>query len=159
MNILSFNLLLAVVWASLWGEFTLFSLGAGYIVGFIALWLVQPLIGTSGYFGRVFAWIKLIVMFLYDLVVSSLHVAVDVITPTHRSRPGVIEMPLDVKTDAGILLVTNLISPTPGTLSLDISPDRKRLSVHVMFLDDPDALCKELKTGVEQRVINAVETY
>ena len=70
-----------------------------------------------------------------------------------------IEMPLDVKTDAGILLVTNLISLTPGTLSLDISPDRKSLSVHVMFLDDPDALCKELKNGVEQRVINAVETY
>ena len=157
MNILSFNLLLAVVWASLWGEFTLFSLGAGYIVGFIALWLVQPLIGTSGYFGRVFAWIKLIVMFHYKLIVSSFGVIKDILTPQHLSDPAIVEVPLDVKSDTSILLVTNLISLTPGMLSIDVSPDRKPLFVHAMFGDDPESVCKTLKSGMERWVIDAVE--
>lgn len=157
MNILSTNLVLALIWAALAGEFSLMSLTTGYFVGFFSLWLVQPLIGDSPYFFRVFAWIRLIVMFLYELFASSIHVAVDVLTPAHRSRPGIVEMPLDVKSDAGILLVTNLISLTPGTLSIDITEDRSRLIVHAMFLDDPDALCQELKSGMEKWVIDAVE--
>ena len=54
--------------------------------------------------------------------------------------PAIIIMPLDVKTDAGILLVANLISLTPGTLSLDVSEDRKNLKIHAMFADDPEEL-------------------
>jgi len=157
MNILAVNLMLAIAWAGLWGQFSLATMGMGFVVGFFALWLVQPLIGSSQYFVRFFAWIRLVIMFLYELFVSSVHVAVDVLTPTHRSRPGIIEMPLDVKTDAGILLVTNLISLTPGTLSIDVTPDRKTLILHAMFIDDPDALIHDLKSGMEKWVIDAVE--
>lgn len=157
MNILSVNLMLAVAWAALWGQFNVGTLSVGFLVGFFSLWLVQPLIGSHQYFFRVFAWVKLVVMFIYELIVSSIHVVVDVVTPTHRSRPGIIEVPLDVKTDAGILLVTNLISLTPGTLSIDVTPDRKNLIVHAMFLDDPQALIHELKSGMEKWVIDAVE--
>ncbi|MEL7166343.1 MAG: Na+/H+ antiporter subunit E [Pseudomonadota bacterium] len=81
----------------------------------------------------------------------------DIVTPDHRSNPAIIDMPLDVKTDAGILLVTNLISLTPGTLSIDVSPDRKTLQLHVMFADDPDAVIRDLKQGMERWVIDAVE--
>ena len=101
-------------------------------------------------------FLAFVVLFLWELLLSSLSVAWDVLTPQHRARPAIIEVPLDVKTDAGILLVTNLISLTPGTLSLDISEDRSTLFVHAMFADDPDALCHELKSGMERWVINAV---
>jgi multicomponent Na+:H+ antiporter subunit E len=111
----------------------------------------------SRYFGRVWYWAKLIVMFHYELVVSSLEVIWDIVTPAHRARPAIITMPLDVKTDAGILLVTNLISLTPGTLSLDVSEDRKTLSIHAMFAQDPDAVRQSLKDGMERWVIDAVE--
>jgi len=82
----------------------------------------------------------------------------DVITPTQLSRPAIIEMPLDVKSDVGILLVTNLISLTPGTLSLDISDDRKTLYVHAMFADNPEEIVRTLKDGMERWVIEAIET-
>jgi multicomponent Na+:H+ antiporter subunit E len=55
--------------------------------------------------------------------------------PTHHMRPGVIAMPLEAKTDGEITMVANLISLTPGTLSLDVSDDRKVLYIHAMFLD------------------------
>lgn len=158
MNIFGFNLLLAAIWAALTGGFTLAALTIGFVLGYVTLWLLQPLTGArSPYFLKVYYWLKLIVLFHYELVVSSLEVIWDVLTPTHKARPDIIEMPLDVKTDAGILLVTNLISLTPGTLSLDVSEDRKTLLVHAMFADDPDEVRRALKEGMERWVIDAVE--
>jgi len=157
MNVLATNLILAVIWAALLGEITLFKLASGFLIGFAALWLIQPLTGSSSYFFRVYAWLKLIVMFHYELVVSSMQVAWDIITPRHRARPAIIDVPLDVQSDAGILLVTNLITLPPGTLSLDVSDDRKTLKVHAMFADNPDELRRTLKSGMERWVIDAVE--
>ncbi|MFY9209529.1 MAG: Na+/H+ antiporter subunit E [Aestuariivita sp.] len=158
MNTFVVNLLFAFTWALFFGEFSWLILLSGMVLGYVVLWLLQPLTGgPSGYFMRVWYWIKLVVMFHYELVVSSVAVFWDIITPTHRARPAIIEMPLDVKSDAGILLVTNLISLTPGTLSLDVSEDRKTLSLHAMFADDPDAVVRQLKEGMEKWVIDAVE--
>ncbi|MEM1233075.1 MAG: Na+/H+ antiporter subunit E [Pseudomonadota bacterium] len=158
MNNLATNMMLAAAWAILFGGFTWLTMLSGFVVGYFTLWLLQPLTGTqSSYFKKVWYWIKLIVMFHYELVMSSIQVLWDIITPTHRANPAFIEVPLDVKTDAGIFLVTNLITLTPGTLSIDVSPDRKTLTIHAMFADDPEAVCHELKSGMEKWVIDAVE--
>ena len=157
MSAFGLNLTLSLAWVAFTGSVSLAGVLTGFVIGYGALWLIQPLIGTSSYFRRVTAWIKLIVMFHYELIVSSFAVAMDVVTPKHRANPALIEVPLDVKTDTGILLVTNLISLTPGTLSLDVSKDRKTLLVHAMFADDPEAIKLDLKTGMERWVIDAVE--
>ncbi|KQB98155.1 sodium:proton antiporter [Loktanella sp. 1ANDIMAR09] len=158
MNLFLLNLLLAVIWASLWGSLTSFQLVTGFIVGFVTLWIAQPLFGgPSGYYLRAYRIVRLVLYFLYDLCVSSFRVAYDVITPTDYSNPKILEMPLDVKSDIEILLVTNLISLTPGTLSLDVTPDRKTLIVHAMFADDPDAVIASLKNGMERMVKEVFE--
>jgi multicomponent Na+:H+ antiporter subunit E len=158
MNIFLLNLLVAVIWAALWGSFTLFQLTAGFVLGFLVLWLLQPLFGVpDGYFLRAYRVVRLILFFLYDLAVSSIRVAYDVLTPKDYSNPKILEMPLDVKSDIEILLVTNLISLTPGTLSLDVTPDRKTLIVHAMFADDPEAVIASLKNGMERMVKEVFE--
>ncbi len=157
MNNFTINLMLAAVWAIFFGGFTWLTVGSGLVMGYAVLWLLQPLMGVrSGYFARVWYVGKLIVMFHYELLVSSLQVVWDILTPRHRARPAIIDMPLDVKSDAGILLVTNLISLTPGTLSIDVSEDRRTLRVHAMFADDPEAVCHTLKSGMERWVIDAL---
>lgn len=158
MTNLGSNLILAFAWAALMGSVTLFNIASGFVIGYIVLFLLRPLVGGSDvYFRKVWAWPKLIVLFHYELIVSSIQVVWDVITPSHRARPAIIDVPLSVTSDAGILLVTNLISLTPGTLSLDISDDRRTLKVHAMFGDDPDAIRRDIKTGMEKWVIDAVE--
>ena len=157
MSAFGLNLLLAISWIALTGSFSFPNLVAGFVFGYGALWMIQPLIGRTRYFQRVIAWIKLIVMFHYELIVSSITVLWDILTPKHRAEPAIIEVPLDVKSNAGILLVTNLISLTPGTLSLDVSEDRSTLIVHAMFADDPEQLIRDLKQGMEKWVIDAVE--
>ena len=158
MNLFLLNLLLAVIWAGLWGSFTLMQLTFGFVIGFATLWIAQPLFGgTNGYYLRAWRILRLVLFFLYDLCVSSIQVAFDVLTPKDRSNPAILEMPLDVKSDIEILLVTNLISLTPGTLSLDVTPDRKTLIVHAMFADDPEAVIHSLKSGMERMVKEVFE--
>ena len=153
------NILLSVTWAALTGSFTLSGLGTGFALGFVALWFTQPIFGggRSPYFLRVWRVIRLFGYFLWELVTSSIQVAWDVLTPRHRAEPALVEMPLDVESDAEILLVTNLISLTPGTLSVDVSADRKTLLVHAMFARDPEALVADLKDGMERMVREVFE--
>jgi len=157
MTLFILNVFLAVSWASLIGSFTLANCVIGFTVGYVALWIVSPFYRERTDLRSVIRVIRLLLLFLYELVVSSLQVVWDVITPSHLSRPGVIAMPLDAKRDEEILLVANLISLTPGTLSLDVSEDRSTLYVHGMFIDDPDALRRELKEGMERSVMEAME--
>jgi multicomponent Na+:H+ antiporter subunit E len=156
MNLFILNLLLAFGFSAIIAQFNLQGLLVGFVLGYAALWLTQPLYPSKGYFGRMARWARLIGQFIVDLFASSVEVMWEVITPGQNSRPGIVAVPLDVTTDLGIMLVANLISLTPGTLSLDVSEDRRFLFVHVMFLDDRDAAVRDIKNGLEKRILEAL---
>ncbi|MHA7885969.1 MULTISPECIES: Na+/H+ antiporter subunit E [Roseicyclus] len=157
-NVFALNILLALAWAALTGNITLGGLAVGFVIGSGCLWLTRSLFpGCESYFRRATKWAKLIVLFLYELVVSSLQVVWDVLTPQHKARPGIISVPLTVRREMDVLLVTNLITLTPGTLSLDVTEDGETLYIHAMFADDPDEIRRQIKDGMERWVIEATE--
>ena len=106
---------------------------------------------------RVGKGIELALYFLYALIVSSFRVAWEVVTVRTYSRPGILAIPLDVRSDLGITLLANLISLTPGSLSLEVSPDRRTLYVHFMFIDDPETERANIKNDFERRVLEVLE--
>jgi multicomponent Na+:H+ antiporter subunit E len=150
------NLFLAGGFAVIMGQLNLTGLISGFVIGYMALWITRPLYGPSRYFERVVSLIKLAGTFLWLLLVSNFRVLWDIITPEHLSRPAVIGVPLDAKTDLEIMLVANMVSLTPGSLSLDISSDRTILYVHLMFLDDVETARREIKEKIEKRVLEAI---
>ena len=156
MTLFLLNALFAFGWAAMIGSFTLPSLVIGFVLGFAALYLTRGLYSPTRYFDRSRRIVLLVLYFLYELVVSSIRVAHDVLTPKMHTRPGIIAVPIDAESDAEIMLLANLISLTPGTLSLDVSPDRKILYVHAMFIDDLDTAKQEIKTGMERRLLEAI---
>jgi len=97
------------------------------------------------------AWFVL--FYLKELFLANLRVAHDVLTPRHRMKPGIIAIPLDIKSDLEIIALTNLITMTPGTLSLDVSTDRRVLYIHAMYIDDLEGLRREIKDGLEKKVM------
>lgn len=75
--------------------------------------------------------------FTWELVVANLRVAWEVVTINrHTMRPGILAIPLEARTDLEIALLANLISLTPGTLSMDVSTDRTYLYVHAMYVTE-----------------------
>lgn len=157
-NLFLLNLFLAAGFCAVLGQLNASGFLAGFVIGYLALWITRPLYEPTLYFKKVFKILHLLGYFIWQLIVSNFRVLWDVITPTHISKPGIIGVPLDAESDFEIMLVANLVSLTPGTLSLDISADRKILYVHVMFLDDVEAARLEIKEGIEQKVLEAIRS-
>jgi multicomponent Na+:H+ antiporter subunit E len=149
------NLLLALAWSALQGEVSLANLVTGHVFGYlILLGLVKGgVFGESRYVGKVYLALGLAAFFLWELVRASLRLALDVATPHYQMTPGILAVPLDVKREPEILLLTMLINLTPGSLALDVSNDRKVMYLHVMYIDNPDAARAEIKRGFERRVL------
>ncbi len=147
------NICLAVIWAAATENFSLSNLGVGYGVAYLILWFMQPLIGQSRYFRKVWQALGFILFFIRELIRANIRVAYDVVTPKHHMKPGVVAIPLEAKTELEITLLANLITLTPGTLSLDVSEDRRVLYIHAMYIDDADALRREIKDGFERRLL------
>jgi multicomponent Na+:H+ antiporter subunit E len=80
-------------------------------------------------------------------------VAFEVMTPKFRMTPGIVGFPLEASSDIEISILANLISLTPGTLSLDVSDDRKVLYVHSMYIKDRETFIAGLKNGFEKRLL------
>lgn len=157
---LLWNILLAVAWAALRGEFSPANLLLGFGLGYAVISFARRAVGWTPYFKgsskyifKIHKAIGFAGFFLWELFLANLTVAMDVLTPGYRMRPGVIAVPLDAETDAEITLLANLITLTPGTLSLDVSTDRKVLYIHVMNAHNVEAFRREIKQGFERRVL------
>ncbi len=151
------NVLIALLWAVLNGRFDMPILLLGFALGYICLGIVGQFAGKPGYLSRLVRVANLLVFFLWELLMANLRVAYEVITPRHRMKPGIVAVPLDVSTDAEILILANLITLTPGTLSLSVSSDRRVLYVHTMDIGrGPDQVVRRIKAGLEQRLMGAM---
>ncbi len=149
------NVLLALIWAALNGEFSPANLVAGFILGYAVLWLMQPVIGKREYFSKVGQALALGFFFLKELIVANFSVAYYVIAPRDRMRPAVMAIPLEPAKDISITLLANMITLTPGTLSLDVSPDRRYLFIHNIAVTDLEQSRKEIKETFERRILEA----
>ncbi|MFK7804445.1 MAG: Na+/H+ antiporter subunit E [Anaerolineae bacterium] len=93
--------------------------------------------------------------FLGQLVIAGSTVFWSILNP-RGLQPGVIAVPLDVKSRPEITLLANLITLTPGTLTLDVSTDRRVMYVHTIDFEDVESFRKEIKNGFEKRVIEVM---
>lgn len=147
------NILLALTWAALTGGFTPANLLLGFGLGFLALQVARRPLGQTGYFSTLPRMAAFVFFFLVELIIANLRVAADVLTPRWHMRPRVLAVPLEAATDVEITLLANLVSLTPGSLSLDVSSDRRVLYVHAMYADDPELVRRQIKEGFERRLL------
>jgi multicomponent Na+:H+ antiporter subunit E len=147
-----FNLALAVLWAAVMGSVDVANLTVGFVFAYLVLWLARPALGETSYFRKAPQALGFALFFIKELVISNVRVALDVVAPVSRRRPAIVAVPLDVTSDEEITMLANVVTLTPGTLSLDVSPDRRTLYVHGMFVDDPETFRRDIKEGFERRV-------
>lgn len=148
--------LLVLLWAAITDAFTLPNIVLGAVLAGLALYLLRARAGRPRGLRKLRAWMTLFGLFLRELLLSALAVAGQVIRPRLDLKPAVVAVPLDVQSDIGITLLANLITLTPGTLSVDVAEDRSVLYVHVLDLRDRAALVESIKTGFEARVWEAL---
>lgn len=109
---------------------------------------------------RPFHILRLFLLFLWDLTISSLQVARAVLSPRDVVEPGFVVVPLTrARSDIEITLVANYITLTPGTLTVDVSPDRSTLLIHSLFAGgDGEGVRADVQETIEPRVIKATRS-
>lgn len=153
MNLFFLNVALAATWGAVNGSFSPTVLGAGFVLGYLVLLVARPVLGPSAYYSGLWRALSFACFYLWELIISSVRVAIDVLNPRLDVRPGVVRLPLQVQSDTEVTMLANLISLTPGTLSLEVSADNRFLYVHAMDVDDPDELRRDLHASLEARVL------
>jgi len=147
------NLLLAIVWVALTGEYEAGNFAMGFILAFLVLRLTQHSETAVRYIKRVRLLLFFIGFFLKELVVSSLRVVAVVLSPNMKMQPAVVAIPLEVTSEAAITMLGNLITLTPGTLTLDVSTDLSTMYVHAMNVEDVVSFREGIKNGFERRIL------
>lgn len=94
---------------------------------------------------------------LHDIVVANLQVARLVLGPTRALQPAFVEVPLALRDDVPIALLASVITLTPGTVSADLSADRRCLLVHGLDVPDPQALVADIKARYEAPLLEVFE--
>lgn len=149
------SLVFAVVWVAVTGSGTLHNLIFGFALSTLSLWIVREQMSARGYWRRMGRILSLLVLFFKELALSAWKVAVLVMSPRMELKPGIFAYPLTVDRDFEIALLANLITLTPGTLSVDVSADRKTLFVHAIDCSDPEATRRDIATGFERKIMEA----
>lgn len=166
-----------LVWCALQGTFAPLTVVLGAAVGGGVLLFARPLYQDDATdlpgdtarlqtamtrLKRVFWFFDMLAYFVYALLISSLEVARAILRPDMNLSPGVIALKLEESVDSDLEITTlaNLISLTPGTLSLEVSSDKQVLFIHSMFLDGEEAAETRayIKRTLERRVIRALGT-
>jgi len=86
---------------------------------------------------------------LRDVVVANVTVARQVLGPEDRLKPGFIWVPLELTNIHGISALTSVITLTPGTVTAELSADRRHLLVHCLHVEDSEQMIREIKQRYE----------
>jgi multicomponent Na+:H+ antiporter subunit E len=147
------NILIAIIWMFLLETFTFGYFFLGFTMGAILLFTFRRFIPGTFYFKKVRAIIMLILLFIKELILSNLEIVKVVYRPKLDIRPGIIALPTELRSNWEITLLANLITLTPGTLSMTVSNDNQTIYIHAMDIRDRDETIKSIKDTFENAIM------
>ena len=147
------NLFISFMWMFLSEDYSLPSFLFGYIIGAVLIYLLNRFFPSRFYLYPIYRIIILILIFIRELILSNISIVKLVYGRKLDFEPGIFEMPVEVTRDWEITLLANLITLTPGTLTVAISDDRKRFFIHAMDIDDKEESIHEIKNTFEKAIM------
>ena len=143
-------LLFALLWPVLVGELTAYNLLVG---GALAVLLLSTVSSGSGPFARrLGAFLHYLVVFLWELLTANVLIALLALRRHPQLYPHIIAVPLRLKSDAGISLLSATITLLPGTVAMGVSADRKLLYAHAINIRDAPR-ARDSVTQMETRIL------
>jgi multicomponent Na+:H+ antiporter subunit E len=123
-----------LIWVALTSIKDVQEIVAGLVAAFIVSLLAGKFLITSEksehVVRRYFSALKYFFKFLWEMAKANLHVAFIVIHPYLPIRPGIVKIKTKLTKDSALTVLTNSITLTPGTLTVDINPEEKEIYIH-----------------------------
>lgn len=143
------SLTLILTWLLLANELSLAQVLLAVLLGVGLPPLTAPFWPARAPMRRPWLLVPYLLRLLGDILIANLQVARLVLGPRARLRPAFVEMPIALEDDFAIMVLASTVSLTPGSVSADLSPDRRVLLIHALDVADPDALIKLVKARYE----------
>ncbi len=150
------NLVLMLIWAFLRSSYTLVDFCIGYLLGAVLLAIFQHRLGSPFYLRKVWSVCKLFCIFLRELVKANFQVFFIILHPQLNIKPGIIKMEIFIRSPLGISLLANMITLTPGTLTMEISPDNRYLFIHVLNINNGEEIKRNIRKNFEDNIMEVI---
>ena len=142
--------LLFVVWLSLTHQFTMGNILLAAILAWLIPLAVKRVRTAAVPIRKPLKMVAFIGLLLGDIIVSNIVVAKQVLGAPKRLQPGFVIIPLDLKEALPITILASTISLTPGTVSIEVSKNRKTLYVHALHVESESKLVDRIKYRYEK---------
>lgn len=93
--------------------------------------------------------LRLLGRLLADIVISNIDVARRILGPEAALQSRFIWMPLAIENPQGVAVLAAMITMTPGTLAVDVTPDRRWLLIHGLDITDEGAVLRAIRDRYE----------
>ncbi|WLR49921.1 Na+/H+ antiporter subunit E [Bacillus tianshenii] len=148
------NILVAFIWMFLNESYDFSTFVIGYIIGIFLLFIMRRFIPDFFYMEKVLAILKLMLLFIKELILANLSVLKFVYKPNLKeAQPGIFALPTELSTNWEITLLANLITLTPGTLSVAVSHDQTTIYIHAMDIPDVEESINGIKDTFEKAIM------
>lgn len=147
------NVFLALVWMFLSHSYNPSSFIIGFLLGLVILLGFRKFFQTRFYLVRVWAVLKLFILFNRELLLSNVAVLKVILKPKLDMKPGIFALETELEKPWEITILANLITLTPGTLVVDVSDDNKILYIHAMDIGDVQSEIDGIKNTFEKAIM------
>ena len=152
------NILVGVVWMFFSGNYNSEYFAVGFFWGMVLLFIFRKtfaknILGDQLYYIYVYKWIKLILMFLFELLKADINVLKLMFKKDLDVNPVIFEYPLEVTKNWQITLLANMITLTPGTLTVNVGHDNKTLHIHCLDTNDIPGEIEGIKNSFEKAIL------
>lgn len=139
---------LLIIWLLLNNTVAFGHVLLGLFLGITIPWICKPLRIPQPKYAKPFKLFSYTAMVLKDVVVANIEVALLVLGPAKNIKPGFVAVPLDLKDDLPITMLASTVTMTPGTVSSEVSEDKRFMYVHVLNMPEDE---QEVVTFIKQR--------
>jgi multicomponent K+:H+ antiporter subunit E len=147
------TLAVALVWVLISNELSIATAVVGVAWGMVVAKLTQRYWPNRPRVIRPLLILEYLAVFAYDVLVSNVQVALLVLFRRASSiRSGLVTVPIELASAEAIAALAGTITLTPGTLSVDVSADRRSLYVHCLDTTDGVRVAAHIKRRYESRL-------
>lgn len=130
------NLFIGILWVFLQDSWNFLTFFSGYLFGLLVLFILRRYLSTKFYLETLFYVVKLVFVFIYELFTSSILVIRQVIRPKINITPGIFTLETELEGDLEVTLLALLLTLTPGSVVMEVSPNNKLFYIHAMDIPE-----------------------
>lgn len=131
------NVLIAILWMLFMDEDELLfsTFFGGFLVGIVIVFLMRRFFGKRFYLHKLYCGFKLVLIFIWELLKSSVVVMKHILSPKLDLHPGIFKYKTELKKDWEVTTLALLLTLTPGSVVMEVTPKGDEFYVHAMDIE------------------------